>query len=397
MGKKTQSPVPATGFVQAAGEALYDGAGDLLLLRGVNLGNWFVQEYWMNVSSVGKFETGIYTQKRGIAAMEQNPNLTKAQIQALYDLYMQTYITERDFDEIAALNMNAVRVPFTYLNLTEDGTVWREDAFRYLDWTIEQAKKRGLYVILDLHGGVGSQNQDHHSGDDGGFALYPNKENREATVAIWKAIAARYRGEKTVAGYDFLNEPRRKKGRYAGKAQFDFYNELYRAVRAIDPDHMIFMECFTFPTHGVSPEKYGWKNVCYEYHIYNLTPFSQKTALRFYRFWHRFKRYRVPVFIGEWNAWGRDRDWRTTAEYFEKLGWSYCSWTYKTNAYNYTHGKVNNRNSWGLYELQVEPVDVSAATFEEIERAYRAMETTESARTHVYGFYEDFLKNRTAR
>ena len=51
----------ANGFVQASGTNLYDGEGNLLQLRGVNLGNWFIQEPWMSFASVGSFETGQYT------------------------------------------------------------------------------------------------------------------------------------------------------------------------------------------------------------------------------------------------------------------------------------------------------------------------------------------------
>ncbi|MBQ7371423.1 MAG: hypothetical protein IJW67_06010 [Blautia sp.] len=36
------------------GTNIYDGNGDLLQLKGVNLGNWFVWEFWMGFSSVGE-------------------------------------------------------------------------------------------------------------------------------------------------------------------------------------------------------------------------------------------------------------------------------------------------------------------------------------------------------
>ena len=38
-------------------------------------------------------------------------------------------------------------------------------------------------------------------------------------------------------------------------------------VRKIDKNHIIMMECFTFPNHGVSPNKYHWDNIVYSYHI----------------------------------------------------------------------------------------------------------------------------------
>ena len=116
------------GFVQACGTNLYDGDGRILQLKGVNLGNWFIQEFWMGVSSVGDYDTGIYTQVRADAAMKENPNLTGEQIRELKDLYLDQYIQEEDFRIISELGMNTVRIPFTCYNLTEDGYILRGDA-----------------------------------------------------------------------------------------------------------------------------------------------------------------------------------------------------------------------------------------------------------------------------
>ena len=75
--------IEGSGFVQARGEHLYDGAGELLQLKGVNFVNRFIQEPWMSLASVGSFDTGRYTQRRGRAAMLQNPNLSAAQAEEL--------------------------------------------------------------------------------------------------------------------------------------------------------------------------------------------------------------------------------------------------------------------------------------------------------------------------
>lgn len=382
--EKIENP---TGYVQASGSNLYDGDGNILTLRGVNLGNWFVQENYMSVADVGDFDTGIYTQKRAEEAMRANPNLTEEQIQELYDLYMSTYIKEQDFAEIASLRLNTVRINFTWMNLTTDGETLREDAFRYLDFALEMCEKYGLYAILDLHGAVGSQNQDFHSGDDVQFDLFGNEENRRMTVQLWKTIAERYKGRKVIAGYDLLNEPRREAGKYGGKVTTDFYNELYHAVREVDENHMIFIEYFTFPIHGSRVKNYDWENVCLEYHIYNNTFFSQKMCLMFYNGLHNFMGSSMPVFIGEWNAWDSEKDWNESMDYFEKQGWSYASWAYKTNAYSY-RGITGAFTNWGLYELDAEPVDLSTATYEEIKQAYENTATENAEMTLVHQVYE---------
>lgn len=355
----------------------------------------------MSLASVGSFDTGRYTQRRGRAAMLQNPNLSAAQAEELEALYLRSYIREEDFRQVARLGMNAVRIPFSYMNLEEDGAL-RENAFERLDWAVAMCRKYGLYAVLDLHGAHGSQNMDHHSGDDAHFDLYGNAENEAKTEALWRAIAAHYRGERTVAGYDLLNEPRRKPHRYGGRVNFDYYDRLYRAVREEDPDHLIFIECFSFPCNGARLRRYGWENVCMEYHIYNLTPFSQKTCLRFYKLLHEWMGFRTPVYIGEWNAYGREKDWQTNFAYFDKMGWSFTSWTYKTNAwfykrdkqylnfYVYTHSE-NRKLNWGLFELDIPTVDISTATYEEIAKTYAASVTENAARTDAYTFWEKYL------
>ena len=380
------------GFIRARGTDLIDADGQRFRIRGVNLGNWFVPECYMAAASVGDFETGVYTVDRGLRAMRANPRLTEAQIGELYHIYMRSYITEADFREIAAVGLNTVRIPFTWRDLTTDGIEPRPDAFAYIDWALEMCERYDLRAILDLHGAIGSQNQDFHCGDDARFDLYDNPENRQKTIDLWKRIAGRCRDREVVLGYDLLNECRRAPGKFGGKVNTDFYDELYRAVRSVDPEHLIFIEYFTFPIHGVGAKHYDWKNVAVEYHIYNLTPFSQRNCLRMIRAMHQVSgNTGVPVYIGEFNAWSRVRDWEITLDYFEKLGWGWSSWTYKANEYPYRNDPRYARDhagrDWGLFVLNREPVDLYTATFEEIARAFRATATEHARKTFIHEFY----------
>ena len=121
------------GMIRAEGTNLVDASGKRFVIQGVNLGNWFVPECYMAAANVGTFETGVYTTERAERAMAQNPKLTPAQIEELYHIYMRSYITEFDFQEIVAVGLNAVRVPFTWRDLTTDGITPRENAFQYGD------------------------------------------------------------------------------------------------------------------------------------------------------------------------------------------------------------------------------------------------------------------------
>lgn len=384
-----------TGFVKAYKTSLYDENGHKLILNGTNLGNWFVQEPWMTVSAInGSFENKFgYIQRKSIEAFKSNPNLNDEQIEELKKLYIDTYIKEEDFRTIKELGLNVVRINFTCYNLTTDGYIINPDAFLKIDWAIEMAKKYGLYVILDNHGAIGSQNSDDHSGDDSHYELYGNEKNENATIEIWKFIADRYKDNKTVIIYDLLNEPRRAAHKFTGKKQFDFYDRLYQEIRKIDTNHIIMMECFTFPIHGVSPKKYNWENYAYSYHIYNLTSFSERFAINFYRVLHNVLHYKVPIVIGEFSCWEKKKDWYVAINMFEKMGWSYLMWTYKANCYYYSRhsSKSFHFKLWGFYESDIKPVDINSASYKEIKEAYLNTETKYCHTTLIYDVYNDLV------
>ena len=383
----------SSGFIKAYKNSVYDTNGDKLILKGVNFGNWFVQEPWMTVSAInGSFDNMFgYIQRDSIEAFKNNPNLNDKQIEELKDLYIDTYIKEEDFKNVKELGFNVIRINFTCYNLTTDGYTINPKFFNKLDWAINMATKYNLYVILDNHGAIGSQNSDNHSGDNTHFDLYGNKKNEEATIEVWKYIANRYKDNKTVIIYDLLNEPRRAVNKFAGKVQFDFYDRLYKEVRKIDNNHIIMMECFTFPIHGVNPNKYNWDNIVYSYHIYNLTPFSERFAINFYRVLHNLLRYKVPIIVGEFSCWNKKKHWYQAFNMFNKLGWSYLVWTYKANKYFYSseQNKIFPFKMWGLFETNVKPIDINKATYEEIKETYLKVDTSLAEQSLIYDIYNE--------
>lgn len=59
---------------------------------------------------------------------------------------------------------------------------------------------------------------------------------------LWEEIATRYKGNVWVAGYNPLNEPADPTG--VGLAQY--YERLHKAIRAIDPDHILWLDGNTY-------------------------------------------------------------------------------------------------------------------------------------------------------
>lgn len=389
---------PALTMLSAQGKDIVDADGEKVVLRGTNLGGWLVQEGWMcpteQADTLSTMKT-LYSRFGRDAAEE------------LVDIYEDNWIAETDFANIAALGLNTVRIPFTYMNifnfLTDDGELLapdeftlRDDAFARLDWALEMCRKYGLYAILDLHGAVASQNGNDHSGDTSGSNLYEDSAAGESfrakTAELWGLVAEHFEGNPYVAGYDLLNEP----GNASGATQWDYYDVLYDTVRAKDADHMIFIEAVWDPAQLPSPSEYDWKNVVYEYHHYNRTEVNIAN-FSFYaskQFMEIAKGHGVPVLVGEFNAWGDE--YRTVGdpeqtdleaiygvlEFYNGEGWHWTTWTYKV-----TVDSQSAVSTWGLYNCCVAEGKVNPAedTYERIAEVWGSCSTEASARA-----YDDF-------
>ena len=384
-------------MLSAVGADIVDADGNAVALRGTNFGGWLVQEGWMcPTKQTDTLSTDMTLYSR----------FGKERAEELISAYQDSWITEEDFKTVKELGLNVVRVPFTYMNvyhhLSDEGELLhpdeftlREDPFERLDFALEMCKKYGLYLILDMHGAVGSQNGSDHSGDTSRTNLYAGTElgeaYREKTAELWALVAEHFAGESNVAGYDLLNEPTRA----SGATQWDYYDVLYKAVREADPDHMIFIEATWEPNNLPSPEKYGWENVVYEYHHYNWD-YNDQSNKSFYTFKKLLgNTHKVPSLIGEFNAWGDSRrstgkrdqtDLEANAgvlEFYNGEGWHWTTWTYKVV------GTLRDSN-WGLFntfthKYDVTKIDPETDSYEDILAAWSSVDTAEH-----FTLYSDF-------
>ena len=221
-------------FLTTKGRKLVNQKGENVQLKGVNLGAWLVREDWLNPDHIGvtdaeyanmsEKDRAIYDEYKGkkydgemiYDVLEKR--FGREQAQELLNLFYDGWITEWDLDNIKSMGFNCVRVPFWYRNFYYDdkGTKILDENgewdFSRLDWVVEECGKRGLYVILDMHGAVGSQSDAPHSGRAfQGAQLMEDSERgeeyRRLTDELWTAIASRFNGNPAVAMYDLLNEP----------------------------------------------------------------------------------------------------------------------------------------------------------------------------------------------
>jgi hypothetical protein len=103
--------------------------------------------------------------------------------------------------------------------------------------------------------------------------VWVHKDFQDRTVAIWEHLARHYRDNTWVAGYNPLNEPTDEEQTRLPK----FYERVGKAIRAIDPHHILFLDGNTF---GMDFSAFGdpLPNAVYTCHDYSNYGFPNPPA-----------------------------------------------------------------------------------------------------------------------
>jgi len=344
-------------MLHTSGRSIVNANGAVVPLMGVNLGGWFIMEKWMC-----PLDSGSLPDTYSVMQTLDN-RFGVATEQSLIRTYQQSWITTTDLDNIKNAGFNVVRVPVWwgqfYLLNNVSASGWRADAFDMLDWLVNEAGARGIYVIIDMHGVVGSQSTSDDTGQAGRNTYWTNSNDQGNTAYMWWEIANHYKGNPTVAGYDLINEPL---GAPTGSAVISAYNQLFGTIRSVDPDHIIFIEgAFTSWNWSAlpNPSTQGWTNVVYSMHEYQFNaPDSQVRAgiTNQVNDFNNHANYNVPGYIGEFNAFGNATGtWQFATTSFNQAGLSWTPWAYKA-----TQGLIPN--NWGLYDPTFWPITPNIST-----------------------------------
>ena len=360
-GSEETIGIAKTDFLKASDKLIRKnyGTGETVYLRGTNAGGYLLQEFWMcltNSENNVACETDIYnklTERFGEAKMRE-----------LVSLYQDAYWTEADFDNCAKLGMNCIRLPLWYRNLVDANGNLYDNAFSRIDWFVQQAAKRGIYVIIDMHGAPGSQNGRDHSGVNGNddratevaisefFWGDKAAANQRLYLDLWAKIAERYKDNPAVAGYDLLNEPYCAYRYDSGKSDeelhstlWNIYDRAYDTIRGIDKDHIIIMEATWDPVDLPNPSDYGWTNVMYEYHQYHYGDYDNTNGEQISKMQGKLDaiakaNYNVPSYMGEFAFFNKAETWEAGLKLLNDAGMNWTSWTYKT---------ASNQGNWGLF------------------------------------------------
>jgi len=365
---ETPTPPPPTPPVitdslsqlKADGTRWVDASGKQVLLKGTNLGNWLVQEFWM----MGQGGNGVTDQCTLEAKLTERFGYDEKE--RLIKLFRDSWITERDWDQLKAFGFNVVRLPILWSVIEDEKKpkTLRADAWKYLDWSIAQAKKRGIYVILDLHGAHGGQTPNDHTGCAGQNKYWTDTEAQARTKWLWQQIATKYKDEPAVAAYDPLNEPWGS----TAEAMVTRVEDLYKTIRAIDDKHIVLLPSHygSIDAYG-SPAAKGFTNVAFEIHPYPGL-FGDRpgdSTYMVHRDWLRcgatgtggvcaynkqVSDLKIPLLVGEFQPWqGAGLDLggqigRATYDTYANYGWASTSWAYKLVSPAGGSGK----GTWGM-------------------------------------------------
>jgi len=328
-------------FIHAAGTRLVDGHGERFVVKGINLGNWLVPEGYMFKFTRARSPSEIADVIEALIGAEAATRF--------WAEFRDVYVAEDDIRFIKAAGFNTVRVPLTwrlFVKPGEDGADRFEGpGWALLDRLVQWCRDSGLRAILDLHAAPGGQTGVNH--DDGpGFPLaFYVPEDRRLTVALWQKIAAHYRDEPAVLGYDLLNEPISP---YSDEAYLNsrlepLYRDIVAAIRSVDTNHLVFLAGAQWSTSFAVFDRPFDGNAVYTYHKFWAKPARDalQSYLNFGNSWN------VPLLIGEtgeyndnWNAKFRELN--------ERFGIGWCFWTYKNLDTETTVISIQKPAGWDL-------------------------------------------------
>ena len=371
-------PLPA---LKLDGRHFVDSQGQIVTLRGCNLGNWFLIEPWM----LGLRDERIRDQHDFLGVLKSR--FGDEQAEALMDVYRTNWITPREFEVVRSFGFNVIRLPFHYSLLEDDDQPFtlRDDGFEWLDRAINMAEEVGIYVILDMHGVPGGQSTDMPSGRVGENRLWDEPVFQERTAWLWARIAERYRDRDTVIAYDLINEPWGDFQTDVRPKLLEIMDLIYQSIREQDPDTLIFM---AGTLRGMrfygDPDDRGWKNVGYTEHAYpglfGTGPASLETHARFIAVdladKQRFvESVEAPFLMGEFNvvfdSAGGEQMMRRYYDEYAANGWLATMWSLRI--VNRDGGiaadnwyLTTNAESFSLPDLHTAPYDEIRAAFERL-------------------------------
>ncbi|MGH2643101.1 MAG: glycoside hydrolase family 5 protein, partial [Chitinophagaceae bacterium] len=308
------------GYLHAEGKKIVNGNGKEVLLKGIGLGGWMVQEpYMLKLSGVAVNQQDI---RDKITAL-----IGKEKTNEFYNAWLKDGMQKSDVDSLKAWGFNSIRLPMHYDLFTlpvdkepvSGKNTWLKKGSELTDSLLKWCTEDHIYLILDLHAAPGGQGHDLPIADRDSTkpSLWQSKADRYKTIALWKKLAERYKDAEWIGGYDLLNEPNWSFEHPSDKNDHgtkDTGNaplrklliNITKAIRSVDKNHLIFIEGNGWANNynGIMPP---WdNNMCVSFHKY----WNKNDVASIQKYLDIRNEYHVPLWLGESgennNEWYRD-------------------------------------------------------------------------------------------
>lgn len=367
--------VPPGAFVKVDGQKLIRPDGTELYIQGTNLGNWLNPEGYMFSFQRTNSASGINEALCQLVGPEF--------VADFWRQFKDNYVTAEDIHFIKSCGANTIRLPFNYKLFTDEdymGLSSGQDGFRRIDDAVRWCRGEGLYLILDMHDCPAGQTGDNIDDSYGYPWLFESPGAQDLFCDIWRRIAAHYRDEPVILGYELMNEPI---ATYFDRDRFNpllepLYRRAVSAIREVDRNHIVLLGGPQWNSTFDNFTDWGFDDkimyTCHRYGgpasvpaIQGFVDFMQKTGL--------------PMYMGEIGH--NTVEWQSDfCSAMKSVGIGYTFWPYKKMGGSCFCG-FDAPEGW---QAVVDFVEGDRSTFESI-RASRPSQ--EAAREALLGLLEN--------
>ena len=191
-----------------------------------------------------------------------------------------TDISLTDIQALGEYKTNIVRYPLTWLGRQADNATveaynaWLSSKLDELDLLIPAFQAEGIKVIINMQTPPGGYESE--SGKPQ-VRMFSELAFQRAFITAWQTIAARYKSNTAIYGYDVLNEPAQAFVGEGLKSWNQLAAEVAADIRAIDTTHIIYLE----PRYGDPGRLSGFTKVnvpgvVYSIHMYYPISFQHQ-------------------------------------------------------------------------------------------------------------------------